>query len=118
MSSSQKQTGWLEECTVSALGTATESGSFCIGRETSSRRSWAAFVAAECREGAPETVESEIIRAVQRDVGLTVSEVVLLDAGSLPKTTSGKLQRSATRKQYLDGTLGLTHRRMESAAAS
>jgi hypothetical protein len=26
--------------------------------------------------------------------------------GSLPKTSSGKLQRSKTRQQYLDGTVG------------
>ncbi|MBW2161955.1 MAG: fatty acyl-AMP ligase, partial [Deltaproteobacteria bacterium] len=64
-------------------------------------------VAAEYREGEPETIESNVVRAVQHDLGLTVSEVVLIEAGSLPKTTSGKLQRSATRDQYLDGTLGL-----------
>ena len=76
------------------------------------------IVAAEYREGEPETVESDIVRAVQRDVGLTVSEVVLLEAGSLPKTTSGKLQRSATRDQYLDGTLGLVRRRTDMSAVA
>jgi fatty-acyl-CoA synthase len=68
-------------------------------------------VAAEYRYGDPETIESNIVRAVQRDVGLTVSEVVLIEAGSLPKTTSGKLQRSATREQYLEGTLGAVRRK-------
>ncbi|MBT8469724.1 MAG: fatty acyl-AMP ligase [Myxococcales bacterium] len=68
-------------------------------------------VAAEYRFGETETIESNIVRAVQREVGLTVSEVVLIDAGSLPKTTSGKLQRSATRAQYLAGTLGRVRRR-------
>ena len=73
-------------------------------------------IAAEYREGDPDKIESDIVRAVQREVGLTVSEVVLIEAGSLPKTTSGKLQRSATRKQYLDGTLGRIHRRTAAAA--
>jgi len=73
---------------------------------------------AEYREGDPGTIESEIIRAVQREVGLTVSEVVLIEAGSLPKTTSGKLQRSATREQYLDGTLGLLRRRTDRSAVA
>ena len=75
-------------------------------------------VAAEYREGEPETIESNVIRAVQRDLGLTVSEVVLIEAGSLPKTTSGKLQRSATREQYLDGTLGLVRRRTDASAVA
>ncbi|MGB5548600.1 MAG: AMP-binding protein, partial [Polyangiales bacterium] len=73
---------------------------------------------AEYREGDPGTIESEIVRAVQREVGLTVSEVVLIEAGSLPKTTSGKLQRSATRGQYLDGTLGLVRRRTDRSAVA
>jgi fatty-acyl-CoA synthase len=75
-------------------------------------------VAAEYREGEPETIESDIVRAVQRDVGLTVSEVVLIEAGSLPKTTSGKLQRSATRDQYLEGTLGRVRRRTDASAVA
>lgn len=75
-------------------------------------------VAAEHREGEPGAIESEIVRAVQREVGLTVSEVVLIEAGSLPKTTSGKLQRSATRDQYLAGTLGLVRRRTDASAVA
>jgi fatty-acyl-CoA synthase len=75
-------------------------------------------VAAEYREGEPETIESNIVRAVQRDVGLTITEVVLIEAGSLPKTTSGKLQRSATREQYLDGTLGRVRRRTDTSAVA
>jgi fatty-acyl-CoA synthase len=75
-------------------------------------------VVAESREGDPEAIESDIVRAVQRDVGLTASEVVLIEAGSLPKTTSGKLQRSATRDQYLDGTLGRVRRRTDVSAVA
>ena len=75
-------------------------------------------VAAEYREGDPETIESNVIRAVQRDVGLTVSEVALIEAGSLPKTTSGKLQRSAIRDQYLEGTLGFLRRRTHTSAVA
>jgi len=75
-------------------------------------------VAAEYRDGDPDTITSNIVRAVQREVGLTVSEVVLIEAGSLPKTTSGKLQRSATREQYLDGTLGRMRRRTDTSAVA
>ena len=73
---------------------------------------------AEYREGNPESIEADIVRAVQREVGLTVSEVVLIEAGSLPKTTSGKLQRSATREQYLDGRLGRVRRRTDTSAVA
>jgi len=75
-------------------------------------------VAAEYREGDPSTIEADIVRSVQRHVGLTVSEVVLIEAGSLPKTTSGKLQRSATREQYLDGKLGRVRRRTDTSAVA
>ena len=75
-------------------------------------------VAAEYRAGEPENIKAEIVRAVQRDVGLTVSEVVLIEPGSLPKTTSGKLQRSATRSQYLEGTLGGARRRTHGLAVA
>ncbi len=44
--------------------------------------------------------------------------VVLIEPGSLPKTTSGKLQRSATRKQYLQGTLGRVRRRTDTSAVA
>ncbi|WP_069166750.1 fatty acyl-AMP ligase [Nocardia altamirensis] len=37
------------------------------------------------------------------DVG--VHEVVLLNPGAIPRTSSGKIQRSASRTAYLDGTL-------------
>ena len=73
-------------------------------------------LAAEYRDGDPATLEAAIVRAVQREVALTVSEVVLIEAGSLPKTTSGKLQRSAAREQYLGGTLGRIRRRTDTSA--
>ncbi|MFJ7780806.1 fatty acyl-AMP ligase [Streptomyces yangpuensis] len=65
-------------------------------------------VAAELRRGAddgtdPEGVVNAVLRAVTQEHRLTVREVVLLPAGTLPKTSSGKLQRRETRKEYLAG---------------
>jgi fatty-acyl-CoA synthase len=43
---------------------------------------------------------------VNEAMGLAIGDVTLLGVGELPKTTSGKLQRTQTRTQYLAGTLG------------
>jgi fatty-acyl-CoA synthase len=49
--------------------------------------------------------ESEVKRAVVRATGVEVDEVVVLERGSLPKTSSGKLARSLCKDQYLDSAL-------------
>ncbi len=51
------------------------------------------------------TLKGEVRRAVQQALGLTVDDVVSLGAGALPKTSSGKLQRSKTRELYETGVL-------------
>ncbi|MGW3847451.1 fatty acyl-AMP ligase [Streptomyces fagopyri] len=62
-------------------------------------------------ETAPEALgESEkivdLIRgAIGEAHGLPVRDVVLIHPGTIPKTSSGKIQRRATRTAYLDGTL-------------
>jgi acyl-CoA synthetase (AMP-forming)/AMP-acid ligase II/7-keto-8-aminopelargonate synthetase-like enzyme/acyl carrier protein len=52
---------------------------------------------------------SEVIAAVRRAVAehheLRVHAVVLVRTGSIPKTSSGKIRRRATRAAYMDGTL-------------
>jgi acyl-CoA synthetase (AMP-forming)/AMP-acid ligase II len=45
--------------------------------------------------------------AISRDHGLHLAVVALIRPGSLPKTTSGKLQRARTRAAFLAGTLPL-----------
>ena len=53
--------------------------------------------------------EAEVVAAVQAAVvnnhDVALHKVVLIRTGSLPKTTSGKVQRSLTRLRWLDGTL-------------
>ncbi len=53
-----------------------------------------------------EALRDAIIEHLREDLVLSPKDVLLVDKGSLPKTTSGKLQRAKTRKAYLDGTLG------------
>ncbi len=53
--------------------------------------------------------EDEVIAAVRRAVAehheVEVHAVALVRTGSIPKTSSGKIQRRATRAAYLEGTL-------------
>ncbi|MFO0554465.1 MAG: fatty acyl-AMP ligase [Polyangiaceae bacterium] len=54
---------------------------------------------------AREKLRAEVRRVVQQAIGLTVDDVVPVDAGVLPKTSSGKLQRAKTRELYENGEL-------------
>lgn len=62
-------------------------------------------VVAETRLDDPDAVHDAVVERVCDAVGVPPLEVVLVQAGSLPKTSSGKLQRSRCRDQYLDDTL-------------
>ncbi|MGB8405318.1 MAG: fatty acyl-AMP ligase [Mycobacterium sp.] len=53
----------------------------------------------------PQQVIDAIRELVRQEHGVPVSEVRLLAAGGIPRTTSGKLARRACRDAYLDGTL-------------
>ena len=58
-------------------------------------------------EGDAADVVEAIRAAVSAALGEPVAAVALLKPGSLPKTSSGKLQRSACRQGWMDGTLEL-----------
>lgn len=63
------------------------------------------IVVAESKAGSHEDLQREVTRQVTDSVGIPPKEVVLVQPGSVPKTSSGKLQRSACRLQYLAGEL-------------
>ncbi|HVA45535.1 MAG TPA: aminotransferase class I/II-fold pyridoxal phosphate-dependent enzyme [Pirellulales bacterium] len=56
----------------------------------------------------------EVFLAIRRDVGreheLLVDTIVLIKPGSIPKTSSGKIQRHACRSAFLQGTLEAVER--------
>jgi acyl-CoA synthetase (AMP-forming)/AMP-acid ligase II len=54
-----------------------------------------------------QPVVDAIRAAVSRRHNLPLSDVVLVAAGVIPRTTSGKLARRACRAQYLNGELGV-----------
>ncbi len=66
-------------------------------------------VAAEVQDAAQldrtESIATQIRKIVQEGLALTIDEVVLLKSGTLPKTSSGKLQRAKTRELYERGEL-------------
>lgn len=55
----------------------------------------------------PQPAIEAIRAAVAQRHRLTVSDVRLLPAGAIPRTTSGKLARRACRAEYLDGAPGV-----------
>jgi acyl-CoA synthetase (AMP-forming)/AMP-acid ligase II len=59
------------------------------------------------RQIAIEEVVASIREAITREHEIAVREIVLIRTGSLPKTTSGKVQRRLTRQMFLEGTLSL-----------
>jgi len=63
-------------------------------------------VAAETRERDFAALKATIGAKIGEEFSLAVADVALLPPGTLPKTSSGKLQRRKTRDQYLKGTLG------------
>ena len=65
----------------------------------------ALVVVAESRDADVSSVRNEVSRRVRQAVGLPPEEVVLVTPGSLPKTSSGKLQRSLCRQRYLQSEL-------------
>ena len=52
-----------------------------------------------------EPVFEAIRREIAAEYELPVEAIVLIKAGSIPKTSSGKIQRHACRQEFLDGTL-------------
>ncbi len=64
-------------------------------------------VAAELKISEPDVdlLTRNIKAAVLEQVGVRVDEVILLEPGAIPKTTSGKLQRAATKALYESGEL-------------
>lgn len=63
------------------------------------------IVVAEARADDLDELAKSVVRAVNDSVGIPPKEVVLVEPGTVPKTSSGKLQRSACRVQYSSGEL-------------
>ena len=60
----------------------------------------------ESRTQKPDELKDLVKQKINENLQLMPVDVVIAPVGSLPKTSSGKLQRAKTRQQYLDGTVG------------
>jgi fatty-acyl-CoA synthase len=58
-------------------------------------------IVAETKTDDPIPVRDAVARRVKESVGLPAADIVLVQPGTLPKTSSGKLQRSLARTRYL-----------------
>ncbi|MDQ3945116.1 MAG: fatty acyl-AMP ligase [Actinomycetota bacterium] len=65
----------------------------------------ALVVVAESREGDIDSLRQAVAGRIRDVIGLPPEEVVLVEPGTLPKTSSGKLQRSLCRARYQEGVL-------------
>ncbi len=59
------------------------------------------------RADAPEPIFHAIVEAVWQNLELALSRIVLVAPGAVLRTSSGKIQRLANRKAYLDGTFAV-----------
>lgn len=57
-------------------------------------------------DAALDATKRKVTEVVQGALGLNAWQVVLIPPGTVPKTSSGKLQRRRTKQQFEDGTLG------------
>jgi fatty-acyl-CoA synthase len=64
-------------------------------------------VVAETNDGGANEVAEAIGSEIQRQLGIVPAEILCVAAGSLPKTSSGKLQRQKVRQIYLAGRIGV-----------
>jgi fatty-acyl-CoA synthase len=62
-------------------------------------------VVSETREAPSDELVTAISEAVTAEIGVPAREVVLVEPGSIPKTSSGKLQRSGCKRAWEQGEL-------------
>lgn len=94
------------EATVSAASPAVRSGyvtAFAVPGDSGEQLVVLAERAAGSGRAEPEPIVEAIRAAVSRQHQVRVADVRLVAAGRIPRTTSGKLARSASRAEYLAG---------------
>jgi 8-amino-7-oxononanoate synthase len=81
------------------------SAAFCVGGERSEELVLALEVSRHHRAADDDTLFQAVRTELADNVGVLPSEILLLRQNTIPRTSSGKIQRSACRASFLDGTL-------------
>jgi len=81
------------------------SAAFCVGGERSEELVLALEVSRHHRVADDEPLFQAVRSELAGTVGVLPSEILLLRQNSIPRTSSGKIQRGACRASFLDGTL-------------
>ncbi|MET0628695.1 MAG: fatty-acid--CoA ligase, partial [Acidimicrobiia bacterium] len=88
----------VERAAASADGV--RAGNVIAFGATSRRHKESIVVVAETKAEDPSAVRERLVTQVSDAVGIPPADVVLVRPGTLPKTSSGKLQRSLCRERY------------------
>jgi fatty-acyl-CoA synthase len=95
---------------VTGGGGLMRSAAFSVARGSAGEEPILVVEAADDDAAQLEVLARDIKIEVGRALGLPVADVVFVRRGRIPRTTSGKMQRSEVRKRYLNGTLDLIGR--------
>jgi fatty-acyl-CoA synthase len=71
-----------------------------FGVENAKGREGLVVVAESKADGSAGAIRAVVVRTVRESIGFAPADVVLVTPGTIPKTSSGKLQRSLCRQQY------------------
>jgi acyl carrier protein len=95
------------------------SAAFAVAGEEAERVALVAEINREQRNSVDMNEVAESIRqAILMEHEIDISAIALIRPGSLPKTSSGKIQRSAIRSAFLNGSLNTVYRRQFTAGPS
>ena len=81
------------------------SAAFCVGGERSEELVLALEVSRHHRVADDDALFQAVRAELADTVGVVPNEILLLRQNSIPRTSSGKIQRGACRASFLDGTL-------------
>jgi acyl-CoA synthetase (AMP-forming)/AMP-acid ligase II len=95
---------WHAEAAAGSGGTE-RCGAFSVSRDETGEQAVMVLEVATSDREQLALLERDIRTRVGQSIGIPLADVVLVKRGTIPKTTSGKVQRSELKQRYLDGRL-------------
>jgi acyl-CoA synthetase (AMP-forming)/AMP-acid ligase II len=94
---------------VTGGGGLMRSAAFSVARGAAGEQAVVVVETAEADPARLAEIGREIRVRIGRSMGLPLADLVFVRRGRIPRTTSGKMQRSELRQRYLDGDLERLH---------